>query len=154
VKTEIFLNNKIFETSLATSRKIHCISITEVTRLILLRKVIAIRSNVFWALMTCTSECPTFRRNISPTSSVSKNKPSKKLAETGYKLITAGFLLGLLFDHEDRGIMFLQNRGMTPNYTAYITDIPFPFTAVRTSHPKSNRCLFWETCETHKYCGV
>jgi hypothetical protein len=86
--------------------------------------VTSVKSDVYWALITCNSECPTFQRNVSPTSSGSKNNPSKKLAETGCKLSSAGFLIGLLFDHEDRGIVFLHNGEMTPNYAAYNTEAP------------------------------
>jgi hypothetical protein len=43
----------------------------------------------------------TFRKNISPPSSGSKNNPS-----SAYHLLDAGFLLGLFFDPED-GEMFL-----------------------------------------------
>jgi hypothetical protein len=51
---------------------------------------------------------PTFRRNISPASSGSRNKPSKRQKVL---LLTirfhSGFLLGLFFDPEDVGDMFL-----------------------------------------------
>jgi hypothetical protein len=53
---------------------------------------------------------PTFRRNISPPSSGSKNKPNKKPA----LLVTcfySGFFLGLFFDPEEGGEMFLQIVG-------------------------------------------
>jgi hypothetical protein len=30
---------------------------------------------------------------------------------------SAGFLLGLLFDPEDGGYMFIRNVGLSPNYT-------------------------------------
>jgi hypothetical protein len=50
----------------------------------------------------------TFRRNMSPPSSASKNKLSDKPAwkEVSSK---AGFLLGLFFDPEDGDDMFLRN---------------------------------------------
>jgi hypothetical protein len=51
----------------------------------------------------------TFRRNMSPPSSESKNKPSRNL-QSCY-LLHAGFLLGLFFDPEDAGDMFLRNIG-------------------------------------------
>jgi hypothetical protein len=44
------------------------------------------------------------------TSSGSKNKAKKKPACACY-LIHAGFVLGLYFDSEDGGDMFLQNIG-------------------------------------------
>jgi hypothetical protein len=50
-----------------------------------------------------------FRRNILPLSSESKKNPLK-LAQL------PAFLLGLLFDREDRGKMFLRNVGLSPNY--------------------------------------
>jgi hypothetical protein len=52
---------------------------------------------------------PTFRQNISPPSLRAKNKPSKKPASgTSFQ---PGLLLGLFFDPEDGGDMFLGNFG-------------------------------------------
>jgi hypothetical protein len=48
---------------------------------------------------------PTFRTHISPLSSGSKNKPSKKLAYS--KLRYADLLLGLFYEPEDEGDKFL-----------------------------------------------
>jgi hypothetical protein len=45
---------------------------------------------------------------MSPPSSGSKNKPRKKPTElSACYLLHAGFLIGLLFNPEDRGNMFL-----------------------------------------------
>jgi hypothetical protein len=46
---------------------------------------------------------------VSPPSSGLKNKPSKKIS--AFYLLRVGFLLGLFFDREDGGDMFLQNIG-------------------------------------------
>jgi hypothetical protein len=62
---------------------------------------------------------PTFRRNLSPLSSGSKNKPSKKLAwkqaashpASLANCLHAGFLLRLFFGPEDGGDNFLRNVG-------------------------------------------
>jgi hypothetical protein len=51
-----------------------------------------------------------FRRNISPPFSRSKNKPSKKPARKQVASY-AGFFLGVFFDPEDGGDMFLRNIG-------------------------------------------
>jgi hypothetical protein len=48
--------------------------------------------------------------NISPPSSVSKTKPRKNQHEA-YSKHVLGFLLGLLFDLEDMGDMFVRNVG-------------------------------------------
>jgi hypothetical protein len=48
---------------------------------------------------------------MSPPSSGSKNRLSKKQHEAGSKLSRAGFLLGLFFGAEDEGDMLLQNVG-------------------------------------------
>jgi hypothetical protein len=48
-----------------------------------------------------------FRNNISLPSLESKNKPNKK--SSAFYLLHAGFLLGLLFDPENGGDMFLRN---------------------------------------------
>jgi hypothetical protein len=59
---------------------------------------------------------PAFRRNMSPPSSGSKNKPSKN---SGCYLLQAGFFLGLFFDPEDGGYMFLLNVGcLSTDFTA------------------------------------
>jgi hypothetical protein len=53
---------------------------------------------------------------LSPPSSGLKSNPSKKPAKNK---MTAGCLLGLLFDSEDGGDTFLQNvNGLLPNYMA------------------------------------
>jgi hypothetical protein len=61
-----------------------------------------------------------FQRNMSPPSSGSKSKPSKKRADAEPSLLPAsvGFLLGLLSDFEEGGNIFLRNTGLYPNYTA------------------------------------
>jgi hypothetical protein len=60
---------------------------------------------------------PTFWRNTSPPFSGSKSKPSMKQAESkgelviasAWYLLCADVLLGLLFDPEDGGGLFLQS---------------------------------------------
>jgi hypothetical protein len=98
-------------------------------------------------------EIQTFRRNISLPSSELKSKPCKKTgvsdkiiitrswiwcshcrAELGLSPASADFFLGLLFDLEDRGNMFLRNVGPFPNYTVVQP-------AVRTSAPTSGGCV-------------
>jgi hypothetical protein len=63
---------------------------------------------------------PTFQRNISPPSSGSKSKPSKKPAwKWMATCFHTGFLLGLFFNHEDGGDIFLQNISwLSIDYTA------------------------------------
>jgi hypothetical protein len=51
-----------------------------------------------------------FRGNISHSFSGSKSKPCKKSASVWW-LLLAGLLIGLVFDPEDGGDMFLQNVG-------------------------------------------
>jgi hypothetical protein len=54
-----------------------------------------------------------FRRNISPSSPGTKSKPI-----SACWLLHADFFLGLLFEPEDRGIMFLRNICiLSPDYT-------------------------------------
>jgi hypothetical protein len=60
-----------------------------------------------------------FRRNTSPPSLVSKNKPSKRDHHESNIccLFQAGLLPGLFFDPEDGGDKFLRNVGwLSPNY--------------------------------------
>jgi hypothetical protein len=60
-------------------------------------------------------DSPTFRRNISPASSGSKCKPSKKLREVlSLSPVSAAFLLGLHFDIEDGSDMHTRNVGVSP----------------------------------------
>jgi hypothetical protein len=56
-------------------------------------------------------DSPTFRRNISPPPSRSKNKPNSLPASTGFRF-------GLLFSSEDVGDMFLRNVVLSLNYVA------------------------------------
>jgi hypothetical protein len=59
-----------------------------------------------------------FWRNMSPPSSRSKKKPSKKKSSSCY-LLHAGLFLGLFFDLEDGGDIFVQNTGwLSTDYTA------------------------------------
>jgi hypothetical protein len=61
---------------------------------------------------------PAFRRRMSPPSSVSKTKPSKKRA-SGMKAEVlsdlAGFVLVLIFNPEDGGDMLPRNVGLFTN---------------------------------------
>jgi hypothetical protein len=61
------------------------------------------KSAIFWAAMLCNLGSPMFQRNILPYLSLPP---------------TPGFLLGLLFDPEDSGDMFLKNVWLSPNYMA------------------------------------
>jgi hypothetical protein len=69
----------------------------------------------------------TFRKNISPRSSRSKSKPKPETSRgRRFSLppVSDGFLLGLLFNPENGGNMFLRNVEL------------FVVTAVRPSNPK------------------
>jgi hypothetical protein len=68
---------------------------------------VIVKSFVFWDITPSVQSQPTFWENMSPSSSGSKNKPTKKACY----MLHAGFLLGLFFDLEDRGDMFLRNVG-------------------------------------------
>jgi hypothetical protein len=68
------------------------------------------KSSIFWditAVLSVESHL-TFRRNMLPQSSRSRKKRSKNLLGT---CLYGGFLLGLFFDSEDGGDMFLRNVG-------------------------------------------
>jgi hypothetical protein len=53
----------------------------------------------------------TFRKKISPTFSGSKNSPSKNPEGSAIYLLLVDLLIGLFFDPEDGGDMFLRNVG-------------------------------------------
>jgi hypothetical protein len=62
------------------------------------------------SIVYSTQEDITLRRTISPPSSGSKNKLSKKPAELLLVIsVHPSFLLGLFFDPEDGGDIFLRN---------------------------------------------
>jgi hypothetical protein len=70
-------------------------------------------------------DSPTFRKNMSPPSSGSKSKPSRRRQQAeGYVMklsltpASAGFFFGVLFDSEYRGNMFLRNLEASSKYMA------------------------------------
>jgi hypothetical protein len=64
-----------------------------------------IKSTVFWHITSCN--LLKFNRRFGETCSLHlQKKPSKK---PGLYVLHAGFLLGLFFDPENRGDMFLRN---------------------------------------------
>jgi hypothetical protein len=103
---------------------------TDVDRYVIIRKLLDSEEYCLlgYNAVQSVESHPTFRRNISPPSSGSKNKLSKKpawkqAASTARVLLAtsfhAGFLLGLFFDPEDGGDMFLRNVGwLLTDYTA------------------------------------
>jgi hypothetical protein len=79
--------------------------------------------------------CVVFPKNISPPSSRSKNKTSKKprgsRARLNFLPVSTGFFLGLPIDPEDGGDRFFRNVGISPKYTVQKT-VLFIVTAMRT----------------------
>jgi hypothetical protein len=68
---------------------------------------VAMKSSVFWDITLCSPlSQPIIRKNMSPPSSGLKSKPS-----FACHLLHAGFLLGVFFNPEDGGNMFLSNVG-------------------------------------------
>jgi hypothetical protein len=67
-------------------------------------------------------DSPTFRRNMSLSSSRSESKPNNKSEEAGGRptqhVAAANILVGSFFDPEDRNDMFLRNVGLSATYTA------------------------------------
>jgi hypothetical protein len=74
-------------------------------RIEILRAVV-VKGSIFWGTTPCSPSKvePTFRRNMSPSSSRSNSKQIKKLF---YDI----FLLNLLFNYEDQGNKILRNVG-------------------------------------------
>jgi hypothetical protein len=56
---------------------------------------LVMKSSVFWDVLAVNG-VPTFRSNMSPPSSESKN-----IVTSDYRLLLTGLLLGLLLDRED-----------------------------------------------------
>jgi hypothetical protein len=81
------------------------------------------KSTIFWDINRVVRwKSTTFRRHIWPPSTGSKNKPSKKpVSKQMARRDTCfhdRFLLGLFFDPEDEGHMFLRNVGwLSTDYT-------------------------------------
>jgi hypothetical protein len=76
------------------------------------------KSYFFWNKTPCSPL--EINRNFGGTSSM-PNKPGKKreASKQSLMLVHAGFLLGLFFDHEDGGAMFVRNVGLfSTDYTA------------------------------------
>jgi hypothetical protein len=87
---------------------------------------------------------PTFRRNVSPSSSMPKSKPSKNSV---YRLLLVCFLLDLLLNPEVGGDTLIRNVGrLTQNYTIEIQKILlFTVTAVRTLRSNTDWIYFLRT---------
>jgi hypothetical protein len=74
---------------------------------------VVMKSTIFWDITQCSPlKVNRFRRNMSRLSSGSKNKPSKiSVSSAACYLLHAGFLLGLFFEPEDGGDIFLRKVG-------------------------------------------
>jgi hypothetical protein len=95
---------------------------------------VILKSTVFWDITSCGPLKVNQHCGIkSPPSSGSKNKPGRVLLSTCFH---PGFLLGLFFDPEDGGDMFLPNVGCFNGLHGVISQkiVLFITTAVRTSN--------------------
>jgi hypothetical protein len=92
---------------------------------------LSLKNDLMCVVMRCGSEKPSFRRNISLSSSGFKRRRA-----------SAVFLLILIFDPENGGDIFLRNVRMSPNYTHYNPEN-------RTLH--SNHC---ENFKSNKFTHI
>jgi hypothetical protein len=68
-------------------------------------------------------------RRVSQTKN--EQKQEARSAELSLPPVSAGFLLGLLFDLEDGGKMFMRNVGFSPNYGAMQPRRPYSSKAIK-----------------------
>jgi hypothetical protein len=100
---------------------------------------VTVVSMIFWVVTLCSSEKV---RHFGGTCHLHFRINEQETSRSWWRLASAGFLLGLLFDPEVGSDMFLRNVELPPNYIALQPRRQFPSNSVHIFNTHSSKVTF------------